>query len=230
MARPATRSNGLLALGLVASALLAGCGGGGPATLATADLGLPAGPPTPLATAELDTSPDGGIYRNPDRVAVVMTAHADLATLAGRLGRDADGWAQLRQLGAFTVIALQLRNDGRAGSEPALNDLQVASDFAPADAASGPLRHFYHPTYPLAALSPRPLVDGCTVHLDPGDAATVLLVYPPLRSAPTLLWGRYNSFAVALPSHGGGAGDLGDSLHAAVCAPPPPPQGQAAGR
>jgi len=116
---------------------------------------------------------------------------------------------------------VRLHNDGRAGSEPALQDLQVASDYAPAGTASGPLRALYHPTFPLAALSDRVITGDCTVHLDPGQTATVLLLYPPLRPSPTYLWGRFASFSLELHG-GGGVPGLDGDLHVAACTPPQP--------
>jgi hypothetical protein len=209
----------LLAAGLA----LAGCGGGGP-TLPASALGLPAtaAAAAPLASTRVATSPDGGIYVNWDELSVVLLTRADAAPIAERLGDRAAEWPALRPLGRFTVLGIRLRNDGKAGSEPQLDDLQVASDFAPEGTASGPLRHLYHPTFPLAALSDRAIAGDCTVHLNPGQTATVLLVYPPLRPSPSYLWGRFNRFALELRP-GGAAASLDGDLHVAACTPPRPP-------
>jgi len=52
---------------------------------------------------------------------------------------------------------------------------------------------------------------------------TVVLVYPPVDAQVTLVWGRYQDFALRLP-FGGGAGSLAASgLHAMLCPPPQPP-------
>jgi hypothetical protein len=211
-----------LAPSLAAAVALAGCGGAGP-TLPPAALGLPAtaAPAAPLATTRVATSPDGGIYLNWDDLAVILLTTADPTPITARLGDRASEWAALRPLGRLTVLGIRLRNDGKAASEPGLDDLQVASDYAPDSTASGPLRHLYHPTFPLAALSDRAIAGNCSVHLDPGQAATVLLVYPPLRPSPSYLWGRYQRFALELRP-GGAAGALGD-LHVAACSPPQPP-------
>jgi hypothetical protein len=207
---------------LLAAAVIAGCGGPG-ATLSAATLGLPvtAAEAAPLAATRVATSPDGGIYRNWDELSVVLLTTVDPAPVAARLGAPASAWAALRPLGRFTLLGVRLRNGGKAGSEPALDDLQVASDYAPAGTASGPLRHLYHPTYPLAALSDRVLTGDCTVHLDPGQRATVLLLYPPLVHSPSYLWGRFQGFTLELRP-GGTAADLGD-LHVAACTPPQAP-------
>jgi len=200
---------------------LAACGGSAPALVQSQALGLPAGRTVPtLASTTLYTSPDGGIYRNPDPLRVIVARTIDGAPLAGRLGRAATGWDQLSGLGPFEVIGFSLRNDGKVGSDPEIDDLQIASDFAPPSAA-GPLRHYYHPLFPIAALSELRGSD-CAVHLDPGQSATVLLVYPPVRQAPVLLWGRYQDFAVSL--HPGGALPNGLlELYLTPCHPPQPP-------
>jgi hypothetical protein len=210
-------------LGAAALLAAAGCGSGGGPTLAASALGLPStgAGERQLASTHVDTSPDGGIYVNRDDLDVVLLTTVDPAPIAARLGDRVAGWPALRALGRFTLLGLRLRNQGKAASEPALNDLQVASDFAPDGTSTGPLRHLYHPTYPLAALSDQGIAGNCTVHLDPGQTATVLLVYPPLRPAATYLWGRYQRFALDLRP-GGGAALAGD-LHAAACTPPEPP-------
>ena len=212
---------------LAAFAVLgAGCGGTAVATVTAADLGIAttASPRPALATTTLYTSPDGGIYRNPDHVDVVLAGTVDGDALAARLGAAAASWSQLHGLGPFTAIALRLRDDGKIGSDPAMNDLQIASDFAPPGTAAGPLRHFYHPMWPMAVISDRPVQDQCAVHLDPGQSATAVIVYPPVRRTAPLLWGRYQDFAVDVPL-GGAASGLDGGLFAATCSPPqaPPP-------
>jgi hypothetical protein len=207
---------------LAAAVALAGCGGVGP-TLPAAALGLPATAATaaPLASTRVATSPDGGIYLNWDDLSVVLLTTAEAEPIAARLGDRAAEWPALRPLGRLTLLGIRLRNEGKAASEPGLDDLQVASDYAPEGTATGPLRHLYHPTFPLAVLSERAIAGNCSVHLDPGQTATVLLVYPPLRPSPSYLWGRFQRFAMELRP-GGTAGALGD-LHVAACTPPPPP-------
>jgi hypothetical protein len=205
----------------VAGVGLAACGGSAPATVASQVLGLPAGRTVAsIASTTLYTSPDGGIYRNPDPLEVIVVGAIDASDVAGRLGKAAAGWAQLSALGRFEVIGFRLRNDGKVGSDPEIDDLQIASDFAP-PTATGPLQHYYHPLFPLAALAERRGSD-CGVHLDPGQSSTVLLVYPPVRQAPSLLWGRYQDFAVSLHAGGAVPDGLGD-LFVTLCHHPKPP-------
>lgn len=206
------------------AAIAAGCGHDS-RTIDSADLGLPTAAASPMASQQVATSPDGGIYRNPDQLDVVWVGSVDVDAMAARLGTG-QTWSPLRALGPMLAVGLRLRNDGKAGSEPALNDLQVASDQAPPGTDTGVLRGFYHPTFPLAALSDLPLSGDCTVNLDPGQSATVVLVYPPTAAGPRIVWGRYTEFALAL-HRGGGLGDVPSGLHAAVCTPPQPQPGSA---
>lgn len=211
------RGSVVMALGAVAG-LLAGCGGGG-SSLDPQALGLPAGHGTTLATTTVATSPDGGIYRNPDHVEVTLVHHGNAALVASRLGGATSQWQPLNRLGAYTMVGMRVRDDGKVGSDPELNDLQVASDFAPAAADHEPLHHFYHPTYPLAAVSDATVNDDCSVHLDPGQSATVILLYPPLRPAATIVWGRFDGFALTLRTETGSIAASG-TMHAAACSPP----------
>jgi hypothetical protein len=209
---------------LAATVVLAACGGGGSGpTLPASALGLPRAPtgPPALASTRVATSPDGGIYLNWDDLSVVLVTTADAGPIAGRLGGLTGTVTALRPLGRFTLVGVHLRNQGKVGSEPALDDLQVASDYAPDGTSSGPLRHFYHPTFPLAALSTQAIAGDCTVHLDPGQTATVLLLYPPLRPAASYLWGRFDGFSLELHP-GGAAEDVDGDLHLAACTPPQP--------
>jgi hypothetical protein len=206
---------------MVAVALTA-CGGGS-LVLGGSALSLPTAAPAQLGTTTVYTSPDGGIYRNPLRLDVLMVARAQVSSIATALGSASSDWAALQPFGTFTLLAVRLRNDGKAFADPELRDLQIASDFAPPGTASGPLRHFYHPTYPLAAVGSTPLSAECQPHLDPGQSTTVVLVYPPIRPTPTILWGRYQEFALRL-DFGGGVGSLfSGRVHATPCPPPVPP-------
>lgn len=175
----------------------------------------------PLGVATVYTSPDGGIYKNPDHVDITLVSRQDVDAVAQRTGQSA-AWQPLRTLGPFSVVGMRLRNDGKAGSEPSLNDLQLASDLAPDSTASGPLRHFYHPMFTLAVVSDQPIGDSCSVHLDPGQTASVLLVYPPIKPVASILWGRYNDFSVQAVL-GGGLSFGSDQLHASACTPPQQP-------
>jgi hypothetical protein len=212
------------ALALLALAMTA-CGGSA-IPLQPAGLDLPTAPPAkPLAATTTYTSPDGGIYKNPVHLEVIMVARRNAQPLAQRLGATAT-WAPLQPFGDFTLVAIRLRNDGKAWSEPEVRDLQIAGDHAPAQAAAGPLRSFYHPTFPLADLSDTKPGNECRPHLDPGQSTTVVLVYPPVQiPAEGIVWGRYQEFALRLPQ-GGGVGRLTDrTVNAALC--PGVPQQQA---
>jgi hypothetical protein len=96
-----------------------------------------------------------------------------------------------------------VRNSGAAESDPQLNGMQIAADFAPPGTDSGPLRHFYHPMFPLALLSIEPSDQSCTLHIDPGQAQIAVLVYPPISTAPSIVWGVYDDFAIRAPFGGG---------------------------
>jgi hypothetical protein len=219
MLRPVPSARGLIAVA-AAVTLLGGCGGGHP-TVPAAALGLPeAAGAASLATVSVATSPDGGIYRNPDRLDVLLVTTRGVSAVAAPLGPSASSWSALRPLGDLLVVALRLRNQGKASSSPQLGDLQVASDYAPPGTDAGPLRHFYHPTLPLAALGTAEMSEDCSVRLDPGQSATVLLLYPPIRPTTEILWGRYGDFALRLPLGGGLAAGLG-TLRAVACTPPP---------
>ncbi|MFN2569805.1 MAG: hypothetical protein ABR564_09435 [Candidatus Dormibacteria bacterium] len=211
--------------GLIAtsvSALLTGCGTGGGASVTPAELGLAAGAPMhALASTTIHTSPDGGIYRNPDALRVVVAGRGPASPLDDRLGSAAD-WRPLRTLGALTFVGIQLSNDGKVGSDPRLNDLQVASDLAPDGTAAAPLRRFYHPMYPLAALADVPIGGDCTITLDPSQQALVVLVYPPLRRTTQVTWGRFGDFTLEFGLTGRLPSSTG-RLHATACVPPRAP-------
>jgi hypothetical protein len=209
----------LAGLGLLAAVAIQACGRAG-LTLDTSGLGLPSASASPMATRQVATSPDGGIYRNPDNVDVLWVGSVDPSPIAARLGTSSS-WSVLTPLGPLLGVGLHVRNDGKGGSQPGLDDLQVASDQAPPGTESGPLRSFYHPTFPLAALSDVPLTGDCTVSLDPGQSATVVLLYPPTAAGSHVVWGRYTEFALDL-HRGGGLGHLPDGLHVAACKPPRP--------
>jgi hypothetical protein len=196
------------------AAALTACGGGG-VGLQSALLGLPTtAPQNPLASTTTYTSPDGGIYRNPLHLDVLLVARRDGRALAQQLGA---AWHDLDTLGDLTVVAFRLHNTGKAFSDPEVRDLQIASDYAPSQAEAGPLHHYYHPTYALAAVSTSKLDSSCRPHLDPGQSIVVVLVYPPVQVPSNgIVWGRYQEFALRLPS--GGGATLGDAaLYAALC-------------
>jgi len=199
------------------AAALTACGGSSVA-LQAAGLDLPTtATPRPLASTTVYTSPDGGIYRNPVRLDVLMVTRRSVDALEQRLG-TAQAWQPLQPFGDFTLVAVRLRNDGKAWSEPDVRDLQIASDYAPQQAASGPLHAFYHPTYPLAAVSDTQPTSDCRPHLDPGQSTTVVLVYPP-EQIPNdgIVWGRYQEFALRVPQGGAVAGMTDRPVHAALC-------------
>ena len=190
--------------------------------MTSSSLHLPSATGTrPLGTATVYTSPDGGIYRNPDHVDITLLSTQDVDSVAQRTGQTAS-WQPLRTLGSFFVVGVRLRNDGKVGSDPSLNDLQLASDLAPDGTASGPLRHFYHPMFTLAVVSDQPIGDACSVHLDPGQTVSVLLIYPPIKPVASILWGRYDDFSVQA-GLGGGLSFGSDQLYASACTPPQQP-------
>ena len=204
-----------------AAATVSACGSG--VAFDAASLGLPTTTaPAALATATVYTSPDGGIYKNPDHLEVLLVARHDVGVVAAQLGQVASSWSQLSGFGEFTVVAVRLRDDGKVGSDPVLGDLQMASDYAPSGTSSGPLRHFYHPTYPLAVVAVSPPGSDCSIHLDPGHAAVAVLVYPPVTLPQTLVWGRLGDFVLSVPV-GGALPPLQGALHAIACTPPVAP-------
>ncbi len=183
---------------LVSATVIGGCGSTATGLDASA-LGLPtAAAPPALATTTVSTSPDGGIYRNPDHLEVMLVARHNVDSVAAQLGSAASSWSELRAYGDFTVVALRLRDDGKVSSDPQLADLQMASDYAPAGTASGPLRHFYHPTFPLALVADSKPGDSCSIHLDPGHSGVAILVYPPVDLPTTLVWGRLGDFVLSV--------------------------------
>jgi hypothetical protein len=207
---------------MLSTVALAGCGSSAEG-LDAATLGLPVtATPVALATTTVSTSPDGGIYRNPDHLEVMLIERHNVDAVAGLLGSASSSWSQLHGLGDFTVVALRLRDDGKVSSDPQLSDLQMASDYAPPGTATGSLRHFYHPTYPLAVLADSKPGDSCSIHLDPGHSGVAILVYPPVNLPTTLVWGRLGDFVLSVPV-GGALPPLAGALHAEGCTPPAAP-------
>jgi hypothetical protein len=208
-----------VAAALVSAIVLGGCGSSA-AGLDVSALGLPmAATPPARATATVSTSPDGGIYRNPDHLEVMLVARHNVDSVAAQLGSAASSWSQLRAFGDFTVVALRLRDDGKVSSDPQLSDLQMASDYAPSGTASGPLRPFYHPTFPLAVVADSKPGDSCSIHLDPGHSGVAILVYPPVNLPTTLVWGRLGDFVLSVPV-GGALPRLARPLLAEACTRP----------
>ncbi|HEX6537558.1 MAG TPA: hypothetical protein VF155_00065, partial [Candidatus Dormibacteraeota bacterium] len=205
----------LIACGL--SAVMTGCASG-PA--APAALRFPTAT-TALASTTLFTSPDGGIYQNPDPLRLLMVVRQSAAPVMRQLGSGAGSWRSLQQFGDFTYVAIAVTNHGAAGSDPQLNSAQIASDFAPPGTESGALRHFYHPMFPLAILREQSTDVQCGMHLDPGHSSIVVLLYPPVGAAGTIVWGMYQTFALRVP-FGGGVPPGAQAWHAAVCTPPQP--------
>lgn len=215
------RPGALLATALLSTALVA-CGSG-PASFDASGLGLPVSTaPAALATATVSTSPDGGIYKNPDHLEVMLVERHSVAVIASQVGAAASTWSQLNGFGDFTLVALRLRDDGKVSSDPQLNDMQMASDYAPSGTSAGPLRHFYHPTFPLALVADSEPGSNCSVHLDPGHSRVAILVYPPVNLSSTLVWGRLGDFVLSVPV-GGSLPPLAGGLHAAACTPPSAP-------
>jgi hypothetical protein len=207
---------------VLSTVAVAGCGSTA-AGLDASALGLPVtGAPVALATTTVSTSPDGGIYRNPDHLEVMLVQRHNVDAVAGTLGSASSSWSQLRGFGDFTLVALRLRDDGKVSSDPQLADLQMASDYAPPGTATGSLRHFYHPTYPLAVVADSTPGGSCSLHLDPGRSGVAILVYPPVNLPTTLVWGRLGDFVLSVPV-GGALPPLAGSLHAEACTPPQAP-------
>lgn len=201
---------------LTAVVLVSGCAGGG---TAETELRFPTGT-TALASTTLFTSPDGGIYQNPDPIKVLMVVRESAGSVMRQLGAAASSWSALSRLGDFTYVGVEIANHGAAGSDPQLNSAQIAVDFAPQGTSSGSLRHFYHPTYPLAILRTQPSDVQCGVHIDPGHSAVMVLLYPPVSATGTIVWGMYQTFALRVPFSGGVPSATG--WRAAACTPPQP--------
>lgn len=223
MTAPTLRRSGTIPV-LLAVTLLAACGT--QSTVSPSSLGIPdAQHPAVLGSATYHTSPDGGIYDNPDPIRVTLVGRIPLRTLASRLGAERQ-WSALGRYGPLTAVGFRIHNAGLAGSDPQLDDLQIASSswsactsggqgaLCPPGVSRATFDRFYYPAFPLAGLSTVSVGSQCQVHLDPGQTATVVLVYPPIRSTAYVTWGEYGSFAIALPLGGGipPAGDLRVSL------------------
>lgn len=204
-----------------ASVLLAACAGS--ASGSTTSLTFPERTDV-LAGTTLYTSPDGGIYQNADPVQVLMVVRQSAAPVMRQLGRAAASWSALLQFGDFTYVGVSITNRGAAGSDPQLNSAQIASDFAPQGTAAGPLRHFYHPMFPLAILRSERSDVQCGVHLDPGHSAVLVLLYPPISATDSVVWGMYKTFAVRAP-FGGGVPRAASGWQASACTPPQPTGG-----
>lgn len=226
--RPRSRA-GFLGSALVLCALaVSACGS--PTALTLSALRVPvASHPAVLGHGTYDTSPDGGIYVNPDPIRVTLVGRIPMQPLARQL-RATRQWARLDGLGDLTVVGFRISNAGLSGSNPQLNDLQIASSswstcvsggtgaLCPQGISRATFSKFYYPAYPLAGLSTVSIDGQCSMNIDPGQTVTVLLVYPPIRSTAYVTWGEYGTFAVALRL-GGGVPAAG-ALRATLCTPP----------
>jgi len=236
MRRGGRRHGGHVPLvGALALAVLAATSCGQAPTYSAAALGVPvASHPATLGSGTYDTSPDGGIYTNPDPIHVTLVGRIPMDPLAQQLGA-AKQWASLQGLGELTAVGFRLTNAGLAGSNPQLDDLQIASSswatcqagsasaLCPTGVSQSTFDRFYYPAYPLAGFSTVSIDGSCSVNIDPGQTVTVILIYPPIRSTAYVTWGEYGSFAIALPL-GGGVNDAG-ALRANICVPPDTTQG-----
>jgi hypothetical protein len=203
----------------VCGGVVSACAGNGQPVASS--FSLPMGRSASLAAATAYTSPDGGIYQNPDHVEVHMVVHKPVDSVAAMLPGALQQWQPLRSLGDFTFVGLTVRNDGKAFSDLQLNATQVASDYAPDGTSTGVLRAFYHPLFPLALLSVHGSDSSCTVHVDPGQTVVAVLVYPPLRQTDSIVWGVYHAFAVRAPA--GGELPMGSyAWRATACTHPQP--------
>ncbi len=225
---------GVVALSLAGLAVLVTACGGQP-TLSAAQVGVPSGAhPRTLASATYSTSPDGGIYVNPDPIHVTLLGRIPMGPLAEQLHAQKT-WAPLAGLGDLTAVGFRLTNAGLAGSSPELDDLQIASSswatceagaaaaLCPPGLSRSTFNQFYYPAYPLAGLSTVAIDGSCSVSVDPGQTVTVVLIYPPIRTTTYVTWGEYGTFAVALPL--GGAVPDATQLRANICVPPDTTQG-----
>lgn len=194
--------------------LISGCAGGNGAP---ADLMFPTAT-TALASTTLFTSPDGGIYQNPDPIKVLMVVRERPDAVMHQLGAAASSWSVLRRFGDFTYVGVEIANHGAAGSDPQLNSAQIAVDYAPEGTSSGSLRRFYHPMYPLAILRTQRSDVQCGAHIDPGHSVVMVLLYPPVSATDSIVWGMYQTFALRVPFKGGVPSATG--WHAATCTPP----------
>lgn len=199
--------------------VLAGCAGSTP-TISLAALGLPQHGRA-LADVTIHTSPDGGIYQNPDPMTVVMVERAPGDALIKQGGSEASAWTALRRFGDFTFVGIAVRNNGAAGSDPQLNAMQIAADYAPPATASGPFSRYYHPMFPLALLSLEPSDQSCTLHVDPGQTQLAVLAYPPITATSSIVWGVFDLFAIRAPFGGGLPGAPRD-WRLTLCTPPQP--------
>lgn len=152
---------------------------------------------------------------------VVMVSRAPGAPLIAKGGSAASGWASLKQFGDFTFIGITVRNRGAAGSDPQLNEMQIAADYAPKGTEAGPLSRYYHPMFPLALLSLEPSDQHCALHVDPGQTQLAVLAYPPISATPSIVWGVFHLFAVRAP-FGGGLPDASGTWQLTPCTPPQP--------
>ncbi|MBV8300934.1 MAG: hypothetical protein JOY68_03315 [Candidatus Dormibacteraeota bacterium] len=209
-------------VGAACAAVLVACASP-PKALPPANLGLPTTATVhPLATTTVYTSPDGGIYENPDPLSIIMVARAPGSSLSSLLPGDSAVITQLSPLGDFTFVGLRISNHGQAGSDEQLNVAQIASDFAPPETASGALRQYYHPMFALALLGQQSSDSSCAVRIDPGQSDVVVLVYPPIDATASIVWGVYSVFALRTPL--GGALPQGvASWQATPCVPPEAP-------
>ena len=133
--------------------ILAACAGSTP-TVTLTSLGLPQGGGA-LAAVTIRTSPDGGIYMNPDPMTVVMVSRAPGTRLIAKGGPDARAWNALQQFGDFTFVGISMHNKGAAGSDPQLNAMQIAADYAPAGTEVGAAQPLLPPDVPACRAEPR---------------------------------------------------------------------------
>lgn len=204
----------------VLGSMLASCGASGVVQIDSSQLKLPpASGSTELASLDLRTTPDGGFYVNPDAIKVLADGPVNAAPLLALGGNARDALNATAPAGSPFAIVLRITDNGKAGSDPSFGDLQIASDYAPAQAGQTSLHHYYHPLVPLTLLSDAELTDNCAVHLDPGSSAIVILVYPAIKNSSSVYWGWFGGPAVTLKR--GGSTQLPPVLNAEYCSPAP---------
>lgn len=221
----------MLAVPVLVCLLLAGCASSGPPKVALSSLHpVPAPDGTGgLAATRLYTSPDGGIYVNPDSATIDGVVYGN----GSDIGKYADvpAFAALSRYGRYTFVALRVRNLGAGVSSPEFSDMQIAVELAPPAAQGGPYASLYAPIFPLALLASVPVQGSCGVDINPGQTVEVVIVYPPTRPASTIVWGEYQGFVLTLPVRDHTSG-WPSSLYVGKCPPAfpstgqPPPTGQ----
>lgn len=170
-----------------------------------------------LGSGKLYTSPDGGIYVNPDRLTVSAVVTGKAGNLGGIVG--VSNFSKLATFGPYTYVVMTVTNLGQGVSTPQFNDTQLAVELAPPAALHGPTSSLYSPIFPIGLLSSVPIQSSCAINLNPGQKVWVVLMYPPIQSSakfPSVVWGEYQDFQLTLARYNHAA-SLPDTLYAGSC-------------